>query len=70
MRRQTVFRAGFILVLLLALTASVSLAQESDPVARRRLLCVAPQTVDAVPGNAFTYQGQLLQGDEPVERAL
>ncbi len=66
MKRSTVFQVSFTLVLLLALTASVSLAQEAEPVVQPDASAMVPQTINVVSSNAFTYQGQLIFNDEPV----
>ena len=60
MNRQTQFRAVVMMVLILLLVASVSLTQGGDRVSE----------VEMVPnvevGTAFSYQGQLMESDAPV----
>lgn len=58
MKRNTLFNLFLALGLILALGAGSSLAQETT--------VSAPESIDAVLGTAFTYQGRLTQGGNPV----
>ena len=59
MKRQTQFRAVLMMVLILLLTASVSLAQEGDITSESAL------TPNVDVGTAFSYQGQLMDSGAP-----
>ena len=60
MKQQTLFRAIVIIAVVLLFAASLSLAQEGDAPASE------PSAPDVAVGTAFTYQGQLEDGDGPV----
>jgi hypothetical protein len=60
MTRRTFFQAALVMALLLLLAASLSQAQGSDTATPQ------PQVPEAATGTAFTYQGQLVYDDAPV----